>query len=419
MLDRSDLPYSIFQKDGTRNLWVRFSIKGEGQVRKSLGTSDPQIAQQKAHAVWYEANYRARNGLKSQTTSFAEAAEDFIAMVERDVERGDRPAYHSRDIPPVVRRYFIAFFGKKDIDAITERDITRYLEWRKDYWLTGPGKEVTEIRYIRNGRSIRRPVGEKRVPTVSRQRGEMVVLRQLFRHAVRAGNLNHAQIPPIGVPRAGAPTNRPSFSPAEFQKLLKFSLSWSTNMSLPEDKRWTRLVLHAQILLAAFSGMRPTEMKNLNWGDVLGYRAGRKLPVGERDITIRVRGKGKSREFVPLEAAIPALDMLWDFWVRYQKGEPKDTHPVLATRDGKRLGSTVKIFNEMLKFTKLETDYRGVKRTMYSFRHFYISQQLAHGVDVFALARNTGTSSEMIDKFYGQVSNARMKKHLRPEWADS
>ncbi len=73
-------------------------------------------------------------------------------MVEREVERGDRPAYHARDIPPVIRRYFIEFFGKKDIDAIAERDITRYLEWRKDYWITGPGKDITEIRYIRKGR---------------------------------------------------------------------------------------------------------------------------------------------------------------------------------------------------------------------------------------------------------------------------
>lgn len=152
------------------------SIKGEGQVRKSLGTSDPHPARQKAHEVWFEANYRSRNGLKPSTTSFAKAAEDFIAMVEREIERGDRPAYHARDIPPVIRRYFIEFFGKKDIDAIAESDITRYLEWRKDYWITGPGKDITEIHYVRAGRSIKRPLGEKRVPTISRQRGELVIL---------------------------------------------------------------------------------------------------------------------------------------------------------------------------------------------------------------------------------------------------
>jgi len=419
MLDRPDLPYSIFPKDGTRNLWVRFSIKGEGQVRKSLGTSDPDLARQKAHEIWFEANYRSRNGLKARTTSFTKAAEDFIAMVEREVERGDRPAYHARDIPPVIRRYFIEYFGKKDIDAIAESDITRYLEWRKDYWITGPGKDITEIHYVRSGRSIKRPLGEKRVPTISRQRGELVILRQLFRQAVKWGYLNNAQVPAVEVPRARVPNNRPSFSPEEFRKLEATSLERLSDPSIHEHLRWDRTVLHAQMMIGAFSGMRPTEMKNLNWGDVLGYRSGRKKALKDRDIRLRVRGKAKSREFVPQEAALLWFDTLWNFWVTHQGKDPSDTDPVLATREGKRLGSTKKGLTELLASCDLLFDYRGVRRTSYSFRHFYISQQLAHGVDVFALARNTGTSSEMIDKFYGQVTNERMKDHLRPEWKDA
>lgn len=172
------------------------------------------------------------------------------------------------------------------------------------------------------------------------------------------------------------------------------------------------------MMIGAFSGMRPTEMKNLNWGDVLGYRSGRKKALKDRDIRLRVRGKAKSREFVPQEAALLWFDTLWNFWVTRQGKDPSDTDPVLATREGKRLGSTKKGLTELLTKCDLLFDYRGVRRTFYSFRHFYISQQLAHGVDVFALARNTGTSSEMIDKFYGQVTNARMKKQLRPEWTD-
>lgn len=418
MLDRPDQPYSIFPKDGTRNLWVRFSIKGEGQVRKSLGTSDPELARQKAYEVWFEANYRARNGLKSQTTSFAKAADDFVAMVEREVERGDRPAYHSRDIPPVVRRYFIEFFGKKDIDAIAESDITRYLEWRKDYWISGPGKDITEIRYVRNGRSIRRPLGEKRVPTISRQRGELVILRQLLRQAVKWGYLNNSQVPAVEVPKARVPNNRPSFSPEEFRRLEATSLERLSDPDIHEHLRWDRTVLHAQIMIGAFSGMRPTEMKNLNWGDVLGYRAGRKKAHKDRDIRLRVRGKAKSREFVAQEAALLWFDTLWNFCVAHQGKDPSDTDPVLSTRDGKRLGSSKKALAELLAACDLSHDYRGVKRTMYSFRHFYISQQLAHGVDVFRLARNTGTSPDMIHKFYGQVTNERMRNHLRPEWTN-
>ena len=39
-------------------------------------------------------------------------------------------------------------------------------------------------------------------------------------------------------------------------------------------------------------------------------------------------------------------------------------------------------------------------------------------MDVFLLAKNTGTSSDMIERFYGQVMLERMAKELRPEWRD-
>ena len=41
---------------------------------------------------------------------------------------------------------------------------------------------------------------------------------------------------------------------------------------------------------------------------------------------------------------------------------------------------------------------------------------LIAGGDVFLLAKNTGTSSDMIERFYGQVKLERMAKELRPEW---
>jgi hypothetical protein len=49
--------------------------------------------------------------------------------------------------------------------------------------------------------------------------------------------------------------------------------------------------------------------------------------------------------------------------------------------------------------------------------HSCISQQFIAGVDVFLLAKNTGMSSNMIERFYGQVKLERMAKELQPEWS--
>ncbi len=37
-------------------------------------------------------------------------------------------------------------------------------------------------------------------------------------------------------------------------------------------------------------------------------------------------------------------------------------------------------------------------------------------MDVFLLAKNTGTSSDMIERFYGQVKLERMAKEPWPKW---
>lgn len=119
---------------------------------------------------------------------FRVVADEFIAHMDLLSERGEVRHDRGDRIRPLVERYFIPFFDKKPIDAITDADLTRYSEWRKSYWTKGPGKDQTHLEYIRAGKRVRRPATEmRRVPSLSSQRGEAVVLRQLFRQAAKLG----------------------------------------------------------------------------------------------------------------------------------------------------------------------------------------------------------------------------------------
>ena len=62
------------------------------------------------------------------------------------------------------------------------------------------------------------------------------------------------------------------------------------------------------------------------------------------------------------------------------------------------------------------TDYRGMRPTSYSFRHFFVSLQLIADVSIFDIAQMCGTGTEMINKFYADVSIRAIKDKLRPEW---
>jgi hypothetical protein len=44
----------------------------------------------------------------------------------------------------------------------------------------------------------------------------------------------------------------------------------------------------------------------------------------------------------------------------------------------------------------------GEKYTVYSLRHFYAVSALRNGVGVFEVARNMGTSVQMIQEYYGK-----------------
>ncbi len=65
MLQRNKQPFVLFQRAGTRNWFMRFSMGGQ-QIRKSLGTEHEAEAQRLATEIWHEANYRNKNGLLPQ-----------------------------------------------------------------------------------------------------------------------------------------------------------------------------------------------------------------------------------------------------------------------------------------------------------------------------------------------------------------
>ena len=64
----------------------------------------------------------------------------------------------------------------------------------------------------------------------------------------------------------------------------------------------------------------------------------------------------------------------------------------------------------------LERDQRGIKRTPYSLRPFYINEQLANGAEVMDVARICRTSVVIIEKPNGLVRLERVADRLRPEW---
>lgn len=110
---------------------MRFSVRGEGQIRKSLGTSDETEAHRIAMKLWHEAQYRKEHGLRAVQRRFRAVAEEFCDHMDRLARDGEVRHDRADRTRPLVERYFAPFFGKKPIDAITDADVTRYIAWRE------------------------------------------------------------------------------------------------------------------------------------------------------------------------------------------------------------------------------------------------------------------------------------------------
>ncbi|MBO9655172.1 MAG: tyrosine-type recombinase/integrase [Agrobacterium tumefaciens] len=441
MLDRPDHPqfsptqqknsdlFVLFQRDGT-NWSMRYTLDGR-QIRKSLGTRDHTEAYRRANEIWHEQNYRLKHGLSIVEHAFGEVAEEFIRKVEAEAGRKERSADHATYWPPKIRRFLIGYFGNKAIDKITPPDIERYHEWRKTYWTSGPGSEIDKIRCEReDGRVFTRPAPHK-IASLSTIKGEMVIIRGLFQQAVRWGYCQPITIPtPVVFKRQD--NRRPGFSDDEYKTLFDAALARisqlqpKTKSILAKDGRhWTmkvtpknikadRIRLYCYIEIMAHSGMRPTEAKNLTWDNIVGFKDTKNKPIGQQDIRLKVRGKGKHGTSVPLLDVIPALHMLWQMFETEVGRAPNGDDPVFSDAEGKPIASFKKSFNELLKAADLEYDYRGIRRTPYSLRHYYISKMLINGASIYDVALNTRTSLQMIEQHYAHVATENIKDRLRP-----
>lgn len=431
--DPHNPPYAIYQPNGSKKWSVRFSVKGQGQQRIALGTYDRVEAERLALAKYHETVGIAAAGLSVTRKSFAAIAEEFIEHIELQVERGDRERYQLRQYLPIIRRYFVGYFGeklkKKSMSAITGDDIEAYWRWRHDYWTKGPGSHQPYIRYEREVTkdagptkiSIERDVKET-APARSTLNKEKMLLKQLWQFALDRKYV--LEIPPIKLPKSNkrTVTDKPGFTLKEFLHLQDVSVK---RIAAAEEQapfarlHIDRVKLHAFIMIAGFTGMRSTELNNMRWGDI-----GERTVEHDRDLqyaatVIQVRGKGKEREMVPLPEVMTHLNMLRNLFQLEFKREPDDADPVFFSHDGSPIKSFKKGLAALLEAAGLRTTPDGRMRDSHSFRPFYISQQIREGVNPHMLIRNTGTSGKMVNAHYNKILPTEEIGKLTPDWLKS
>jgi integrase len=145
--------------------------------------------------------------------------------------------------------------------------------------------------------------------------------------------------------------------------------------------------------------MRPVEMKNLRWRDIMPAkdREGREIVV------LFVQGKGKSRKLVAPKSVGDYLERIRAISKANQSEDRVFAN--IAGKPAKTLYSS--LISDLLDKANLREGTQGVPRSTYCFRHTYATLRLQEGVDVYFLAEQMGTSVHMIEQHYGHVNTIK------------
>ena len=118
---------------------------------------------------------------------------------------------------------------------------------------------------------------------------------------------------------------------------------------------------------------------------------------GRRNYRFLVKGKTGERDAILRATAAPYVD---DVLRRRPDADPDDW--LFALPNGDSILSLNDQFGEALKEAGVSGNSHGDRFSLYSLRHFYAVMALRKGLGVFEVARNMGTSVQMIQSYYGK-----------------
>jgi integrase len=279
-----------------------------------------------------------------------------------------------------VSKFWREYAGSKPIQVIGDQDLKQFVSWRRDYYATRP--------IPKNG---------KRHPTDKTIQWEVTEGKAIIRWAHEQGLRGSQPLPSYTFTpkKCGV---RPPFEEGDFKRL---SRALSERVKTAPDKRCrkSRLLLGMYVLLLAHTGMRVGEANNLKIRSVEKfsdrgewyYRLNVKGKTGERDVIMRAKLNDVVTSFLNkrLEAGAKPDDLLF------------------RMSNGQKISTLADQFDALLKEAGLTHNSQGEKHTLYSLRHYYAIAALKRGVHVFEVARNLGTSIEMIQKHYARKATAR------------
>ena len=366
----------VYKRGGT--YYARVRIAPNKYVYRSLKTGNKAVAIRAAQKLVHKIEFQTENELPVQTKKFADVIKEYVAYREKQHEQGRTSIYMLRQIQR-VSKFWIEYAGKRSLMAIDNGVIKEYEEWRRDYYHR---KTTEELAAIRN---------YKINPTDKTLQWEYMLGKAIIKWAHDKGYRGKAELPTY-VFKVKKKRVRPAFEVSEYQQLWRALLKWEKDCAVPEYLH-TRQLLRDYVLILANSGMRVGEANNLRIKDVQPF----KDEFGRKNYRFIVRGKTGERDVIPRVICVKYVDRLLA-----RREKPKADEWLFAMKTGTKVITLIDQFDKVIDEAGMRTNSHGEKFSLYSLRHFYAVMARRANVGVYDIARNMGTSVQMIESYYGK-----------------
>jgi integrase len=421
LLGEKDVGFEEKLMDGKVLLFARNGIfqvrlyKGSRQyIYKSLKTRDLSKARDLAVRAYYELEFRKEEQLPLQIKRFSDVLNEYERLRESQNQRGtykhsnkanqqQTSDYMLRQIKR-VSKFWHEYCGKKPIDKIDNAVLRDYVDWRRDYYRRMPANK--------------RPKNHSLNPADKTLEWETTYALTVIKFAHERGYRGNKPLPKFRHTAQRAKT-RPAFTLAEYSRLYKGIRRWMYEEKDNPRWRYTRELLRDYVLILANSGMRVGEANNLRVGDIESFTD----ESGRKNYAFHVNGKTGKRQVILRANARRYVERTFERNARWRAEWEAAAHKGVKNHnrktaqhddwffrmpDGNKIITLIDQFNAVLEREKLTHNADGEKYTLYSLRHFYAVQMLRWGrVNVFDIARNMGTSVQIIESYYGKHATAQ------------
>ena len=363
---------------------AHYKVEAIGRwLRKATGTADLDRARLIAEEQWMEARILARSGHPVVSKKFKAVAETVQKDLEAKIAADGTKRGSNNDYVATIKNYLIPYFGNYNVDRVTTEVFNDFCEWRRQK----VGKELSQ----------------------SAQSNHNAALNLVFDHAIEKGFMTTLQRPALknnGV--AGG--RRPDFSAKDVEVICGHLPGWVNDARL-ERSRMIRELLSVYIPFVAATGMRPgTEMEFLEWRHLEVHK------VGDEPVLYAHIQRGKTvKKNKPMGAVLHRscwllLEKIRQFTPEFagktlhQVLDEKPALKIFRMRDGTQPNQLSKQFKQLLVEMKLlDCPITGEERTLYSLRHYAITQMVAKGLTAEQMQSQVRTSAVMISKFYNHM----------------